>query len=703
MVTFRFLKSKFAYRIFLVFIICAIVPMVILAIISFFQVSDQLVDNSQNRLHREALNLGMSIMERLIFAEAEMDVVATHHAQYPEAGLNTISDELMECFGGLAIMSQDGSFLRTLSGDTRRWPTFTTKLKNSVITRRALIFTSHRRDGSALVFMGKEGKDETGREIIILAEIKPHYLLGLPQEEQNTFGTIGVSIVEEGRIIVSTMNWEQNRSIMSSLMSNSSPIGSFSWSQGKDDYLASKAPLFLASRFNGPLWSLVMSEQKAEIYMPVASFKYTFILVTILALVVVMFLSTNQIRRYLVPLERLKEGTLRITKGDFSSRVNIKSNDEFEDLANSFNTMATKVDQQFKALDTMASIDRAILSVLDSDMIINTFLKRIGDILPCDAAGVCFRQDDSGMRWINHIRNNFKNGDEYPEIHRPNEEELSLLQNNPEFLILTNNGPVPQYLTSLVKQGLKTFLVLPVIMNRQIKAIAYLASFSQNTFSSDYKIHARQMTDRMAVAFSNADLVHQLNNLNWGTLKALARVVDAKSPWTAGHSERVAAMAVRIGEALRLNRRQIDDLGKAGMLHDIGKVSTPRAILDKPSKLTAEEYGIIKEHPEKGANILEPITQYAEMIPVVRQHHERYDGKGYPNGLLGSELTLGARILAVADAFDAMTSDRPYRRGMNIYDAVREIKQEAGQQFDPRVVQAFLKVMAEDDLKEKCA
>jgi putative nucleotidyltransferase with HDIG domain len=677
--------------------------MVILAVISFFQVSDQLADNSQNRLHREALNLGMSIMERLIFAEAEMDVVSTYYAQSAEVGLNKISGDLMECFGGLAIISQDGSLLRTLLGDTRRWPALTTKLRNRIITGKALIFTSHRDDGSALVFMGKKIKDKAGREITFLAEIKSHYLLGLPPEEQNTFGTVRVSIAERGRIIVSTMTWEQNRNLMSSLMSNSSPIGSFSWSQGKDDYLASKAPLFLASRFNGPLWTLVLSEPKAEVYMPVASFKYTFILVTILALVVVMLLSTNQIRRYLVPLERLQEGTLRITKGDFSSRVDIKSNDEFEDLADSFNTMATKVDQQFKALDTMASIDRAILSVLDSDMIINTFLKRIGDILPCDAAGVCFRQDDSGMRWINHIRSIFKNGDEYPEIHRPNEEDLSLLQNNPEFLILTDDGPLPLYLMSLVHQGLKSFLVLPVIMNRQIKAIAYLASFRQNAFSRDYQIHARQVTDRMAVAFSNAYLVHELNNLNWGTLKALARVVDAKSPWTAGHSERVAAMAVKIGEALRLNRRQIDDLGKAGMLHDIGKVSTPRAILDKPSKLTAEEYGIIKEHPEKGASILEPITQYAEMIPVVLQHHERYDGQGYPKGLLGPELTLGARILAVADAFDAMTSDRPYRRGMNIYEAVREIKQEAGQQFDPRVVQAFLRVMAEDDLKEKCA
>ena len=703
MVKFRFLKSKFAYRIFLIFIICAIVPMVILSVISFFQVSDQLVENSKDRLHREALNLGMSIMERLIFAEAEMDVVATHYAHYPEVGLNKVSGDLMECFGGLAIMSQDGTFSRTLLGDTRRWPVLTTEQKNRITTGKALIFTSHRDNGSALIFMSKRIENETGREITFLAEIKPHYLLGLPREVENTFGTIGVSIAEEGRVIVSTMNWEQNRSLMSSLKVNSSLIGSFSWSQGKDDYLASKAPLFLASRFNGPLWSLVLRAPKAEIYMPVASFKYTFILVTLLALVVVMLLSTNQIRRYLVPLERLQEGTQRITKGDFSSRVSIKSNDEFEDLANSFNTMATKVDQQFKALDTMASIDRAILSVLDSDMIISTFLKRIGDILPCDAAGVCFRQDDPGLRWINHIRNIFKNHDEYPEIHRPSEEDLSLLQNNPEFLILTNDGPVPQYLTSLVQERMKTFVVLPVIMNKQIKAIAYLASFSQNAFSSDYKIHARQVTDRLAVAFSNADLVHQLNNLNWGTLKALARVVDAKSPWTAGHSERVAAMAVRIGEALRLNRRQIEDLGKAGMLHDIGKVSTPRAILDKPSKLTAEEYGIIKEHPEKGASILEPITQYAEMIPVVRQHHERYDGKGYPNGLLGPELTLGARILAVADAFDAMTSDRPYRRGMNIYDAVREIKQEAGQQFDPRVVQAFLRVMADDDLKEKCA
>jgi putative nucleotidyltransferase with HDIG domain len=207
----------------------------------------------------------------------------------------------------------------------------------------------------------------------------------------------------------------------------------------------------------------------------------------------------------------------------------------------------------------------------------------------------------------------------------------------------------------------------------------------------------------VAVALSNAYLIDELKTLNWGTLTALARVVDAKSPWTAGHSERVASIALRIGEAMGLSKHKLDVLNKAGMLHDIGKVSTPRAILDKNGKLTNEEYAIIQEHPERGARILEPIPSYTEMIPIVLQHHERFDGKGYPGRLAGHMISIGARIMAVADTYDAMTSDRPYRPGMEVHVVLKEIRKEAGRQFDPDVVQAFLKVMSANDVIKECA
>jgi putative nucleotidyltransferase with HDIG domain len=187
-----------------------------------------------------------------------------------------------------------------------------------------------------------------------------------------------------------------------------------------------------------------------------------------------------------------------------------------------------------------------------------------------------------------------------------------------------------------------------------------------------------------------------LDRLNWGTLTALARAIDAKSEWTAGHSERVTKLALKIGRALALTREELDNLHRAGLLHDIGKIGTPAELIDKSDRLTHEEQKIVNEHPSIGERILEPIEAYAEIVPIVRQHHERFNGKGYPEGLAGETITLGARILAVADVYDALSSERPYRKAMDPDEALRIIEENSGSHFDPAVVEAFFKVLEED-------
>ena len=134
-------------------------------------------------------------------------------------------------------------------------------------------------------------------------------------------------------------------------------------------------------------------------------------------------------------------------------------------------------------------------------------------------------------------------------------------------------------------------------------------------------------------------------------------------------------------------------------LHDIGKVGIPSAILDKPSRLSDEEFRIIKRHPEIGAKIVEPINAYREITPVIAQHHERFDGKGYPMGLAGEEIDQGARIIAAADVYDALSSDRPYRKGWEIGKIIELMQAEADRQFDPVVVKALFEVIAKDQKK----
>lgn len=184
-----------------------------------------------------------------------------------------------------------------------------------------------------------------------------------------------------------------------------------------------------------------------------------------------------------------------------------------------------------------------------------------------------------------------------------------------------------------------------------------------------------------------------LDRLFRGTVTALAAAIDTKSPWTRGHSERVTSYSLALGAGLGLPETDLRTLELAALLHDIGKIGTYEAILDKAGKLTEEELKTIRQHPSKGAEILSPIKHLENIVPLVRGHHESYDGSGYPDGLRGEEIPIMARILAVCDSYDAMTADRPYRKGRDKDEAVAELKRCGGIQFDPDVVNTFIKVL----------
>ncbi len=189
-----------------------------------------------------------------------------------------------------------------------------------------------------------------------------------------------------------------------------------------------------------------------------------------------------------------------------------------------------------------------------------------------------------------------------------------------------------------------------------------------------------------------ASTIHALEQLDIATLTAFARAIDANSPWTGGHSERVTALALRIAHTMGLHAKDLQIVHRGGLLHDIGKIGTPPAILNKPGRLEVWENEIMQNHVNVGIRILEPIDCFQDMLCVVAQHHEHFDGSGYPAGLAGEQISLHARIVAVADAYDALTSDRPYRKGVREEKAIEILKGNSGTQFDPKVVEALLAV-----------
>jgi HD-GYP domain-containing protein (c-di-GMP phosphodiesterase class II) len=226
-------------------------------------------------------------------------------------------------------------------------------------------------------------------------------------------------------------------------------------------------------------------------------------------------------------------------------------------------------------------------------------------------------------------------------------------------------------------------------------------AFASGNFSARVEVRSRNEIGELADTFNRMaseieDYIRRLrraaeenNELFLGTIRALAQAIDAKDPYTRGHSVRVNKYSVIVARYLGLKQSEIRDIHVASLLHDVGKIGVDDAILKKPAPLTNEEFGLMKEHPVLGAAIMAPIRQMKNIIPGLRNHHERWAGGGYPDGLTGDAIPLMARIITVADTFDAMTTNRPYQRAMTFPVALERLNELKGAVLDERVVEAF--------------
>lgn len=247
------------------------------------------------------------------------------------------------------------------------------------------------------------------------------------------------------------------------------------------------------------------------------------------------------------------------------------------------------------------------------------------------------------------------------------------------------------FLRPTLGQRPESIVSVPLKIRLEIIGMLNVYSYTRGKkFSEGQRKMLSILADRASSAIDNAQLYHNLQQTFQQTIQGFARAMEAKDPYTHGHSDRVMQYARLISQGLELNQEQRDKICTAALMHDVGKIGIPLDALNKAQKLTREEYQVFKEHPDKGRRILEPIDFLREIVPAVFHHHEQYDGTGYPLGLRGEEIPIEARILAVADTYDAMTSDRAYRKALSHEIAVAELRRCAGTQFDPRIVAVFI-------------
>jgi len=538
-----YLRSSFGRRILLLLSLCIVVPGAVFGYLSIRQVEEKFHQETVQRMRLQSRGIVMSIHGGVTSIETEVEFLAGILGNETTSTLRRSSDwnwlfHNRPLLG--ATRFRHGSRAEALFGNPCPPPPQTDAARSHLASGNGLLYLQQNADGPPRFFLAHAIRGKAPERELLACEVNLDYLWGhvrdaappvtevavLPPDGAPLFQTQPLPVAVLGRI-------EEER--------RKGPAGNFEWGQGSGTLLVDLATVFLKPAFLADDWIVVVSQPRSEAFAVAKG--YTRALFLSISLVVLMagFFAHVQIRRSVAPLAVLKEGTRRISGGDFDSRVEIGSGDEFEDLAGSFNTMADHLGREFR-------------------------------------------------------------------------------------------------------------------------------------------IQAR--------------LIEELAANDLGTLTALARTVDTNSPWTAGHSERVTNLAMNLGRELGMSTHEIDLLRRGGLLHDIGKLGVSQSILDKPGKLTEEETAVMRRHPSKGAEILEPIPNLQKVIPIVSQHHERFDGKGYPHGLSGEDISLHARILALADVVDALISDRPYRPGWSREKVLVYTRENSGSQFDPSVVEAYHRIEA---------
>jgi len=255
----------------------------------------------------------------------------------------------------------------------------------------------------------------------------------------------------------------------------------------------------------------------------------------------------------------------------------------------------------------------------------------------------------------------------------------------------------PEYTELLQKRGFSSFVSIPLSYQGKVPAVLSLFKRTGGVPHNQSDIELISILSGQAViAIENAKLFDQLERSHFESMKALAQAIEAKDLYTRGHCDRMVQYALAIADRLGLSAEEKKHLGYGAALHDIGKIGIHELILNKSGKLTDKEYEIMKDHPMLGAEIIKGVDFLNPVVPMIYYHQERYDGKGYPEGLSGEEIPIGARIIAILDTFDAMTSDRPYRKALPMEVAFAELRRCTGTQFDPKIVETLIQIIKED-------
>ncbi len=509
-------RSRFGRRLLFMFVTCTIVPLTILAILSFRQVRRQLDEQSQARLTQATRSIGMAVYDRLTFLDAELRRLRPEEL-LKKAGarrLPGLDEQSDRWFSGVSIVSSYGTEI-PLSGFVDTVPTLTRNELGHVRLGRTLITTVDATDGRRLLFMVRRVAEDRPELGTIVALLNQDQLWGLPQQNVVSASMQLAVLDSDNRVLFRSVDAPSAFASEHVSAIGRSPSGTFEWIGEGGAHRATWWSVPLKSSFFAPRWTLVVSESQADIFAPLASFRRNFILLLLLCLWVVMLMGVRQIRRGLGPLRALQHGTRRIAGRDFESRVTIRSRDEFEELGDAFNAMATRLGRQFSALRTGAAIDRAILSALDTSHIIDTVLSRLREVYPCDVVAVTMLDPGEASLARTFTRIAGPQADTSESPCSLTEGDRKFLERNPRMIVLLpeDSQRSPEYLAVPAAAGARSFVLLPLIVKDELSGVIVLGNANTMPTMPEDLEHARGIADQVAVALSNVRMLDQVRFL----------------------------------------------------------------------------------------------------------------------------------------------------------------------------------------------
>ncbi|MBN1293887.1 MAG: HD domain-containing protein [Candidatus Latescibacteria bacterium] len=358
-----------------------------------------------------------------------------------------------------------------------------------------------------------------------------------------------------------------------------------------------------------------------------------------------------------------------------------------------------ELNRRIERLTSLNACSKATASILDTDKLLDVVVSLITNIMRFDRAiillidekGKCLRPVKTAGATDDAI--NKLGGYTIP------------LERTQNILARVVNSGVAQKVTDvdhsflrkeniiLKKFNPKSFVAVPLITrNKVIGVLAAERTEGLKDFTSNDLEYVMNFCNQIAISLENARLIEDMKQSYMSSILSLASALEAKDPYTRGHSNRVATYSTMIARNLKLDEERVEKIRLMALMHDIGKIGIPDSIIDKPGKLDQDEINLIKRHPLVGLYIIGPLLSYDPEISLMKSHHERFDGFGYPEGLAGTDIPLEARIMGVADSFDAMTTDRPYRKAMSREEAIAEIQRNKGTQFCPVISDVFISI-----------